>query len=211
MSRIEYQIGSRIGNCTYMGNDFYKKSNRWATFKCVCGKEFNANIKQVKRLHTKSCGCIRKKQISERNRKHGLAKRGNKSKEYNIWVLMKQRCDNPKLKGFKNWGGRGITVCDRWRSSFDNFIEDMGNCPSYCRGLDRKDNNKNYEPTNCRWATQKTQMRNMRRNRMILHEGDNKTLAQWMEELQVDKGSFYYWSKKGLSDSEVITKLKIQK
>lgn len=199
-----YKVGCRIGNCEYNGGDFYIGKRRWALFKCECGISFEAEIQKIRILHTKSCGCLARKLLLERNTKHGNAIRGSKPKEYNIWVLIKQRCSNPKSKGFKNWGGRGISVCKRWAVSYDNFIEDMGTCPSGCRGLDRIDNNGDYEPSNCRWATQSQQMRNMRRNRIIEYVGVKKTLAEWAEQLKMPRGSFYSYKRKGLNDSEIL-------
>lgn len=84
--------------------------------------------------------------------------------EYGIWSNIKHRCLNPNYRDYKNYGGRGIAVCDRWRDSFDNFMDDMGPRPSLKHSIDRIDNNGNYEPSNCRWATYSQQNRNQRLN-----------------------------------------------
>lgn len=96
--------------------------------------------------------------ISERNRKHG----GRGMREYNAWQAMIQRCRNANHQAFKNYGGRGILVCDRWQRSFENFIADVGPRPSASHSLDRIDNERGYEPSNCRWATKSEQSKNTR-------------------------------------------------
>lgn len=110
---------------------------------------------------------------------------------YSVWILMKQRCLNPKNPAFINYGQRGITVCDRWKHSFDNFLEDMGERPSKLHSIDRIDNNGNYEPLNCRWATRKVQNNNSRNNRYIEFRGQTKTMAQWCEIYKINPTTFY--------------------
>ena len=101
------------------------------------------------------------------------------------WNCMRQRCLCPKKDGYKYWGGRGVTVCDRWKH-FDNFLSDMGERPLGTT-LDRKDNNGNYEPGNCRWATSTEQNRNNRGNRLIEHAGQRKTVTEWADERGVNR------------------------
>lgn len=98
---------------------------------------------------------------------------------------MNDRCHNPKSYQFKNYGDRGIFVCDQWRDSFKNFVMDMGPRPDGM-SLERIDNNKGYGPDNCRWATQMDQMNNTRVNRKILYQGEIKTLTQWAKHLGMD-------------------------
>jgi hypothetical protein len=103
-----------------------------------------------------------------KNSKHGGAGRGRKTRAYHSWDAMIQRCTNPKTKAFKDYGGRGITICERWQHSFKNFLADMGE-PPVGQTLDRfPDNDGNYEPTNCRWATRKQQNNNQRPRRRSL-------------------------------------------
>jgi len=149
--------------------------------KCDCG-----NIKEVigsglKNGHTKSCGCLRRLLSSKRNSTHGMSN----NLEYKNWAKMKSRCLNKNIQGYKNWGGRGITVCDRWLNSFENFFEDMGKRP-IGMSIDRIDNNGNYCKENCRWATRKEQMRNMRINKMLTYKGETKCLAEWSEKLDIN-------------------------
>jgi len=92
---------------------------------------------------------------------------------------MIQRCSNTNHKEYPNYGGRGITICERWRSSFENFLADMGTKPSPKHSIDRIDNNGNYEPSNCRWVTQKEQMHNLRKNVFITFDGETLVVAEW--------------------------------
>lgn len=103
----------------------------------------------------------------------------HKSPTYKSWIAMRQRCYNPKIKHWNKYGGRGISICKRW-DEFENFLADMGEKPEG-KSLDRIDVNGNYEPDNCRWATQKTQQRNRRDNNTLTYQGETLTLQAWSE------------------------------
>jgi hypothetical protein len=120
---------------------------------CECGNTKEVLLSKLRKGDIKSCGCYRKEISTKHGYKH--------TSIYNIWVMMKQRCLNTKNKDYPNWGGRGITVCDRWLESFNNFLEDMGQKPEN-NSLDRINNDGNYEPSNCRWATSIQQQNNRR-------------------------------------------------
>lgn len=142
--------------------------------KCVCGNEVLVNSNNLKGGSTKSCGCMRSKLISKATSTHGLSS----SREYNIWRAMKQRCDD---HGNKRYGGRGINVCKRWSDSFENFLSDMGPCPTNKHSIDRKNTDGNYTPSNCRWATTKEQCNNMSTNVIIEYNGIKYTLMELCE------------------------------
>lgn len=120
---------------------------------CACGKIKTIQQRHLRDGNTKSCGCI--------CTTHGDAAKGG-TKEYHAWQDMKQRCFNPRDAKFSDYGGRGITVCKRWRTSFAAFLKDMTRAPGLNYSIDRINNNGNYTPKNCRWATAKTQRNNQR-------------------------------------------------
>lgn len=112
------------------------------------------------------------------NYKHGDATNSGKSKEYTAWTAMKTRCYNKSVRSYKNYGARGIKVCDRWLL-YTNFLADMGRAPSPKHSLERKNNNGNYEPGNCKWATDEEQRINTSTLRRITLNGQTKTITHW--------------------------------
>lgn len=114
---------------------------------------------------------------------HGLSY----TPEYRAWQQMRLRCLDPQHRAYPRYGGRGITICDRWKDSPENFVADMGPRPSPRHEIDRVDNDRGYEPDNCRWATRKTNSRNRRSNRMLTHRGETLALAEWCERLNIPR------------------------
>jgi len=111
--------------------------------------------------------------------------RQQRPREYRIWRAMKKRCRNKTELPYRDYGGRGIQVCPEWENSFEQFCRDMGKCPSDQHSIDRIDNDGNYAPCNCVWATPKQQANNRRNNRLITMRGKTQTLMQWCEELNL--------------------------
>jgi hypothetical protein len=144
---------------------------------CVCGIQKKLTLQEVKK--NKSCGCMN--DYSHFN-KHSLSK----SLEYKTWQGIKERCYNVNCPSYLKYGGRGISVCAEWVNSFENFIKDVGFKPSKYHTLDRIDNNGNYEPSNCRWATKKEQANNRSSNYLLTFNGVTKTRSEWAEEIGVN-------------------------
>ena len=140
-----------------------KSGARAARCQCECGKETVSRIYDLVRGNIQSCGCLRDDLLRERSRTHGYGARDRTKRHplYGLWLNMKNRCENTKALEYRNYGGRGIRVCERWQSSFENFLADIGERPPGT-SLDRINNDGNYEPGNVRWATRREQSLNRR-------------------------------------------------
>lgn len=172
--------GQRYGRLTAVAFVRMGKNSQaiW-TFMCDCGNEHVAMASSVRRSDTKSCGCL-KIECCIATGKATSTHRMYGSIEYNSWKSLIQRCTNADDPRYPGYGGRGITVCERWRL-FENFYFDMGKKPSPQHSIDRIDNDKGYGPENCRWATRSEQGRNKRGNRFVVVDGVSITLAEAAE------------------------------
>lgn len=166
---------------------------RWL-FRCECGTEKFIDAYNVRHGLTVSCGCLQRevtgKRAAQMNRTHGKSR----TPDWYRWWNMILRCHNKNNKYFKNYGGRGITVCDRWRGpdGFQNYMADMGPRPSDKHSLDRVDNDAGYCPENCRWATASVQLRNTRRNCVVEFNGESMTIADWSIRLGINNSTLYH-------------------
>jgi hypothetical protein len=167
---------------------------RW-NCRCACGKFSLAYGQDLAKGKVKSCGCLN----AERIKKHGCSRKP----VYNIWKGMFQRCENPKEKAYKNYGGRGITVCDEWRD-FNVFLADMG-FPAKGLSLDRIDNSRGYSRDNCRWATDGQQLNNKRNNVRLKFNGETRTLSEWARYLNVSRDSIHGRISRGWSVEKTLS------
>ena len=160
-----------------------KRCQLYWLFRCSCGNEKVIRVDSVKGGNVKSCGCLLKevasKSLIKMNTTHGMSK----TREYTSWAGMKDRCLNRNRKYYKDYGGRGITICKRWMR-FENFYADMGNRPAGTT-LDRIDNNKGYYKENCRWATMKEQGNNKRDNHLLTFDGKTQNISQWADSIRI--------------------------
>jgi len=184
MGKAIDMVGQRFGRLVVVSRA--KNSNAgsamWSCF-CDCGGTAIVVGGGLRSGHTKSCGCLKNEKTAERNFKHGMVG----TSTYVIWDSMKQRCVNPNDTTYKNYGGRGITVCDRW-DKFENFYADMGKRPEGM-SIERKDNNGNYCLENCCWETRWNQARNRRSNIIIKYDGREQCMADWADEFGIDRGT----------------------
>jgi hypothetical protein len=193
-------IGSRFGMLTVLAE--YRADIRSVPRRvicvCDCGSFTRPQLSHLVAGTTKTCGCTRRKNY------HGHCRPGNVSVEYKTWVAMIQRCSNPKHPVYSHYGARGIRVCERWEK-FENFYADMGKRPSADHSIDRyPDNNGDYEPGNCRWATQTQQMNNTRGNVVIAAFGKSQTQTQWARELNIPWRTIYRRLKRGDSPERAL-------
>lgn len=148
---------------------------RWHCI-CDCGNKTLSSGFTLRNGQAKSCGCLTTDQLRARATKH----RKHRTPEWRCWASMRGRCQNPNSKKWHLYGGKGITVCERW-NDFENFYADMGPRPSLRHSIDRINGNGNYEPRNCRWALPKEQANNTTQNRMVVYRGETMTLAQALD------------------------------
>jgi hypothetical protein len=157
-------VAQRFERWLVVGFSHIQSGKAYWLCRCDCGNERAVGGDRLRNGKAKSCGCLNIETASSRLRKHGhsaYANAGKSTREYNSWVSMKQRCYNPLSAKFKDYGARGIKVCDRWLHSFANFLADMGLRPVGTT-LDRIDSDGDYQPSNCRWATPLEQRHNRR-------------------------------------------------
>ena len=172
--------GKSFGRLTVIENDRMEKGVRWALCLCECGKESDTRVSDLRSGNTKSCGCLYQE---TRKTAHVLHDMG-RTRLYSTWTNMKTRCYNPNVHGFKNYGGRGITVCEEWESDFVNFYNwavETGYNDELT--IERVDVNGNYEPENCMWIKADEQSKNRRGNIYIELNGKTDTLKGWCDEL----------------------------
>ena len=166
-----------------------KGEPRWLV-RCICGKEYAVDAGDIirKRYPTKSCGCQRVNLIRASRTTHGMSRHP----AFGVWHSMKQRCEDPNHRAYHNYGGRGISVCPEWAASFENFWRDMRSTYHSGLELDRINNNKGYNPQNCRWVDRKTNSRNRRVSRLIDTPLGQMTVAELCERTGIGETTMLY-------------------
>lgn len=196
----QISIGKRFGRLLVISKAC---SNRWGESfmmcQCSCGNKKSISLSKIRRGETKSCGCLSRELTSERLTKHGKTH----SSIFNIWISMKARCLNKGNHAYKNYGKRGIKICKRWME-FKNFYKDMGDKPCNL-SLDRINNNGNYSPKNCRWATRKEQSNNCRTNNKLSLNGKIRNVTEWASILNISPFTLFNRKYIGWSDEKILT------
>jgi len=189
--------GLRFYSLVVKGKSGEKNKEGRAKWKCVCdcGAETLAYANQLKGGNKKSCGCLPvTHNVTHGRRNHPL---------YNTWRAMVDRCNNPDNSNYSLYGGRGIKVCKEWLD-IDAFINDMHPKPSRKHSIDRKDNEGDYCPENCRWATSREQGRNKRNTILLTLDGVTMSLPEWAEHKGVKRRTMYMRYRRGCTTEEII-------
>jgi hypothetical protein len=204
-------VPETFGRLTTLGPKFHlplrTNERKWfQVCQCSCSKQtiIVAQVNNLKSGGSQSCGCYRSEQTSKVKTVH----KQTGTKEYWVCAAIIQRCNNPNNSDYPKYGGRGITVCDRWlaeNNGFLNFMADMGHKPSAGYTVERKDVNGNYCPENCVWATYTTQSRNRRNNRLITYNGKTQCLITWAEEAGLVYGALQTRLNRGWTMEEAMT------
>lgn len=168
--------------------------------RCDCGNKIDVRGGDLASGRTTSCGCYKRERSAEAHTVHGMNRQGERHPVYRVWAAMLTRCENSNFSAYKNYGARGIKVCDEWHDA--KVFIDWALANGWQKGLtlDRINNGGNYEPDNCRWATRKENNRNKRNNRLITFDGKTQTMVEWADELNIPyytlkhRISTYHWS-----------------
>lgn len=207
MVDINTMVGKKYGRLTVLGEEPKKGRKRMILSLCECGNKLVASMVDIRFGNTKSCGCITMERVSNLKRSHSMSNK----REYRIFRGIIGRCYNKNTKSYFMYGGAGITVCERWRHSFENFFLDMGERPSPIHSIDRIDNNGSYSAENCKWSTPKEQARNRKSTKWIEHNGQTKSLQEWADLLCINRTNIAKKIKNGFCLSEIINYYKNKK
>ena len=192
---IDY-TGRRFGRLLVI-SEFKEGKYRWCVCQCDCGKKPTVRKNSLPYGTTQSCGCL----SVDTSRTHGKSA----SLAYASWKAMKERCYRTYHPAYRHYGGRGITVCDKWKDSFEAFFADMGERP-VGKTLDRIDNNGIYEPGNCRWATGIQQHNNKSSNHNMSHSGIISSMSEWSRIIGMRAGTLSERLRRGMSVKKALTK-----
>lgn len=194
--------GQTFGFLRVLGKaENYGPYTQWSVV-CICGRVFTTQTRFLRNNNVASCGCKSNelRVMNNCNTSH----RSSNTPTYKVWQMMKSRCTNPNYTHYSYYGGRGITVCDRWMNSFENFIADMGDRPDGYT-IDRIDSNGHYTPTNCRWATRQQQVDNRQNNVYYVHNDCRYSLNQIAEMYGTTRALLYGHMYRGKTLEQAIS------
>lgn len=197
------QLGDRFGRLVLicdLGTVGPHRFRKWRV-RCDCGIEYE--LLQPSLHRGRSCGCLKREKLQQRMTKHGKAS----TPLHNVWIAMKQRCNNPRNANWHKYGARGIAVCERWQNSFENFAADVGYPPDATLGkwsLDRIDNNRGYEPGNVRWATPLQQASNTRTVSRLTLRGVTRTRHEWAELIGISSQVISHRLRRGWTTEQAL-------
>lgn len=197
-STDEDLAGQRFGRLVVVARNGQTKHGNYTWLcKCACGKEVVVSGGHLKSGHTKSCGCLSSELKSKRAIKHGLLAKGKRPRTFIIWNGMKARCYNEDAVSYRNYGARGIRMCEEWLT-YENFHKwAVQNGYSDSLEIDRIDNDGDYCPENCRWVTRSQNQRNTSRTNLISINGITKCASDWISDIGVSKSTFYKHLREG--------------
>lgn len=195
-------IGNKFGRLTVI-EETNKRKDRRIVYKCICdcGNITYVTGKNLRNGNTKSCGCLSVDKFKQRSIKHGKTN----TKLFRVWCDMRRRCYNPNRSDYPRYGGRGIAVCSEWKDDFQAFY-DWSMANGYAEGLeiDRENNNRNYEPSNCRWITHSENCNNRSTNVLLTYNGKTQNMTQWAKELNISYATIKHRHAKGWKDKECL-------
>lgn len=198
-NRIHVPVGAYFGRLRVCGAPVSEDGVLFYPCRCECGDLIHVRFGDLRTGNTRSCGCLQRERAAEANMRHGKSH----TPIHNIWMCMLARCESPKAEFYGDYGGRGIKVCERWHV-FDNFYADVGDPPPGLT-LERRDNDGDYEPGNCTWATRRQQANNRRSNKPIEFAGKVMNQIQWERELGLREGQIYDRLRRGWSVERALT------
>ncbi len=202
MAAADISIGSRFTRWTVSSSPFKIKAHQFVSCRCDCGTVKPVRVSKLREGTSKSCGCWRNDNLTT----HGMTAKATRrdSHEYWIWNMIVQRCRNPTVRNWADYGGRGIDVCERWLL-FENFYADMGPRPSEKHSIERRDNASGYRKDNCYWATRLEQGKNKRNNRLLSAFGKTQHLAEWSREFGIQHPTILYRLRAGWPTEAAIS------
>jgi len=197
------EAGDKHGRLTIIKIQDRDGTDRKCLCVCECGTEKLFRIGSLRRGTTQSCGCLQRELLSRRVLRHGHAR--DKTPEYRTWWHMRTRCNNKNRADFKFYGGRGITICERWQR-FELFLADMGNKPTSLHTIERINNDAGYMPGNCKWATRAEQSQNKRGNIRVMYENEEVCLSEAARRSSISLNTLSKRINRGWPESRLFTR-----